>query len=137
MLKKRGKMNKGSKPIIRGLKNKFSKKFKVTTESQNRFCFEEAFYNPDLVFWSKKDNSIKAIIEVEQGTRKHMVGGVITADYCMGKMKQSPTMFVLALERQDRKDYLKRQKMFQAYTCHLKRIFIGNKKEVSSALSRL
>jgi len=130
-------MNGGSKLIIRGLKNKFSKKFKVTTESQNRFCFERTFYNPDLVFWSKANNSIKAVIEVEQGTRKHMVGGVITADYCMGKMKQSPVMFVLAFDEQDRKDYLKRKKLFEAYTKHLKEIVIGNKKEIITALSQL
>lgn len=132
-----GEMNKGSKPIISKLKKQFSKKFKITTESQNKFCFDGTFYNPDLVFWSRKDNSIKAVIEVEQGTRKHMVGGVITADYCMGKMKQTPLMFVLALEKQDRKDYLKRTVMLKKYTKHLREIVIGNYAEVVSVLSKI
>ncbi len=130
-------MERRSKPVIDEIKKKFGGKFKVTTETQNKFCFDDTSYNPDLVFWSKLDNSIRAVIEVEQGTRKHMVGGVITADYCMGKMKQSPVMFVLALNEQDRKDYLKRRKLLQAYTGYIKEIIIGNKKEILSALSKI
>jgi hypothetical protein len=126
-----------SKPIIDELKKKFGGRFKITTETQNKFCFDDTSYNPDLVLWSRTDNSIRAIIEVEQGTRKHMVGGVITADYCMGKMKQSPLMFVLALEEQDRKDYQKRVKLFREYTRHLKDIIIADKAGIISALSEI
>src|SRR3989338_4066369 len=106
-------MERRSKPVIDEIKTKFCDQFKITTETQNELCFDGTSYKPDLVFRSKKDNSIKAIIEVEQGTRKHMVGGVITADYCMGKTKQSPPMFVLALDEQDRKDYQKRIALFK------------------------
>jgi len=126
-----------SKPVIHEIKKKFGDKFKVTMEAQNKFCFDNTSYNPDLVLWSKSDNSIRAIIEVEQGTRKHMVGGVITADYCMGNMRQSPVMFVLAIDEQDRKDYLKRMALFHNYTKHLKKIVIGNKKQAVIALSKL
>ncbi len=130
-------MNYGSKPVVSKLKNQFSEKFKITTESQNRFCFDDTSYNPDLVFWSWKDNTIKAVIEIEQGTRKHVVGGIITADYCMGKMKQSPLMFVLALEKQDRKDYIKRLKMLNSYVKYLKDIIIGNETEIIEALKKI
>ena len=126
-----------SQPVIAALKAKFGNKFKITTESENKFCFDDASYSPDLVLWSQDDNSIKAIIEVEQGTRKHVVGGAITADYCMGKLKQRPSMFILALEEQDRKDYLKRMLLFREYTKHLKEIIIGNEIEISAALSKL
>ncbi|MDD4893984.1 MAG: hypothetical protein PHW54_01550, partial [Candidatus Omnitrophica bacterium] len=104
-----------SQPVIAALKKEFGGIFRISTESENKFCFDGASYNPDLVFRRKDDNSIKAIIEVEQGTRKHIVGGVITADYCMGKMRQCPPMFILALTEQDKKDYKKRIKMLKTY----------------------
>lgn len=131
-----------SKPIIDGTKKKFENKFKVTTSGkENKFFLDDtntAYYNPDLVFRSKRNNSrIKAIIEVEQCARKHIVGGVITADYCMGREKQSPSMFVLALNEKDKKDYQKREKLLKTYTKHLKKIIIGNKAEVWKALSNL
>lgn len=130
-------MERRSKPVIDEIKKRFGNRFKITTETENKFCFDDTSYNPDLVFWSKADNSIKAIIEVEQGTRKHMVGGVVTADYCMGKMKQSPLMFVLALDEQDRKDYQKRITLFKFYVKHLKEIIIGNKAEILKALQEI
>lgn len=126
-----------SRPVTDEIKNKFGDKFHITTERRKEFCFDGTSYNPDLVFRSKLDSSIRAIIEVEQGTRKHVVGGVITADYCMGKIKQSPVMFVLALDKQDRKDYLKRKKLIKSYTKHIKEIVIGNSKEIITALSKL
>ncbi len=45
-------MRRYSKPVIRELKKKFGDRFKVTTESQNKFCFDDTSYNPDLVYRS-------------------------------------------------------------------------------------
>ncbi|MBM3252729.1 MAG: hypothetical protein FJZ16_00560 [Candidatus Omnitrophica bacterium] len=126
-----------SQPIIKSLKKKFGNKFNIATESKNKFNFDGAYYQPDLVFYSKENNNIKAIIEVEQGTRKHTVGGVITADYCMGKLKQNPIMVVLALTDQDRNDYIKRIKMLKRYIKHLKNIIIGNKAEIIKILKQI
>jgi len=126
-----------SKPSINSLKKQFKNKFKITTESENRFSFDSAYYSPDLVFWSKDERVIKAVLEVEQGTRKHIVGGIITADYCMGKISQKPLMLVLALTEQDRKDYLKRKNLILHYIKYLRGIVIGNKAEVVKELGKI
>jgi len=126
-----------SKPSISSLKNQFGDKFKITAESENRFSFDSAYYSPDLVFWSKDGRVIKAVLEVEQGTRKHIVGGIITADYCMGKISQKPLMLVLALMEQDRKDYLKRKDLILHYIKYLRGVVIGNKAEVVKELRKI
>lgn len=129
---------KDSKPIIESLKRQFGIKFRVVIESQNRFPIDDgATYNPDLVFRSKKDNSIKAIIEVEQGSRKHVVGGVITADYCMDKQKENPVMFIVALNESRRDNYRKRLPMLNSYKRHLKEIIIDCKEGVLRKLKNL
>ena len=86
---------------------------------------------------TKRPASIKAIIEIEDSSRKHMVGGVITADYCMGKRKQHPDMFIIALDEQNKKDYRKRLPMFKKYKKHLKNITIDNKLEITKKLREL
>ncbi len=126
-----------SQPVIKRLKRVFGKKFDVTTESKNTFRFDNAYYQPDLVFRCKKSKKIKVLIEVEQCTRKHIVGGVISADYCMGKHKQKPVMLILALTEQDRKDYGKRVKMLKHYIKHLRGLFVGNEKEVVRRLRNI
>lgn len=115
---------------MKSLIKKFGNKFDIKKESKNKFCFDGASYIPDLVFYDKKREKIKIILEVEQGTRKHVVGGIITADYCMGKLKEKPIMLVLALTKQDLKDYRKRQKLIKNYTKHIKKVFIGGSKEI-------
>ena len=126
-----------SQPVIKSLKNKFGNKFVIKTESQNKFCFDDAYYQPDLVLWDKTEKTIKAIIEVEQGTRKHVVGGVITADYCMGKLKQRPVMIILALTEQDRKDYHKRRTMLREYTKNIKGLVVGDNESIFTLLERI
>jgi hypothetical protein len=140
MRKRRRKLS--SKPTIDSIKEKFKNRFRITINGlQNRFYLDDTntiYYNPDLVFWSKKNRAIiKAIIEVEQGTRKHVVGGVITADYCMGKKKQSPPMFILALNDDKKEGYQKRIGLFDEYKKHLSKIIIGNRNEIMKALSNL
>jgi hypothetical protein len=135
MVAKKSKVkNLSSKPSVNSLKKRFRDKFKITT---NRFSFDSAYYSPDLVFWSKDGRVIKAVLEVEQGTRKHVVGGIITADYCMGKISQKPLMLVLALTEQDRKDYLKRKKLIRHYMENLRGVIIGNKAEIVKKLREI
>ncbi len=126
-----------SQPSIKKIINKFSDKFKITKESKNKFHFDGTYYGPDLVFYDKKSDKIKAILEVEQGTRKHVVGGIITADYCMGKMKERPIMLILALTKQDLKDYAKRQKMIKHYIKNLKKVIIGDLKGIISEIIKI
>lgn len=129
---------KDSKPIIESLEKQFGTKFKVVVESQNKFPIDDgATYNPDLVFRSKEDDSIKAIIEVEQGSRKHVVGGVITADYCMGKMREKPLMFIVALNESRRDNYRKRLLMLNSYKQHIKKVIIDCKEGVLRKLKNL
>ena len=130
------KMNRqNSKSVFRHLKKIFGRKFEITKEKY--FPFDETTYKPDLIFQDKEDGSIKAIIEIENCSRKHMVGGVITADYCMGKRKQHPDMFIIALDEQNKKDYRKRLPMFKKYKKHLKNITIDNKLEITKKLREL
>lgn len=126
-----------SQPTIKALKKMFGDKFEITTEFKNNFCFDGASYKPDLVFRNKENDTIEAIIEVEQGARKSVVGGVITADYCMGNMKQEPIMLILALEEKDRKDYAKRIKMLKSYVRYIKDIIVGNKATVIQELEKI
>lgn len=126
-----------SQPTIKALKKIFGWRFEITTEARNKFCFDGTSYQPDLVFRNKKNDKIEAIIEVEQGTRKHVVGGVITADFCMGNMKQQPVMLILALAEQDRKDYAKRIKMLKSYVKNIKDIIVGDKTAVIRALEKI
>ena len=87
-------------PAIKKIKDAFGEKFFVSKESRNKFYFDGAFYSPDLVFfYNKKTNKIIAVLEVEQGTRKHVVGRIITANYCMRRMKEKPLMLGLALKK--------------------------------------
>lgn len=115
-----------SQPVIAMLKKRFEKKFIITTEAQNKFYFDDAYYSPDLVLWNKMSKKVMVIIEVEQGTRKHVVGGIITADYCMGKLRQRPLMMILALTEQDRKDYVKRMPMMKKYARHIRKLYVGD-----------
>lgn len=126
---------KNSRCISNLLREKFKKKFKITQEKP--FPFDGTSYKPDLVFQDKTDDSIKAIIEIEGSSRKHMVGGVITADYVMGKEKQRPSMFVIALDELDKKDYQKRIPMLKHYTTNLKSIDIDNLKHIISRLKEI
>lgn len=129
---------KDSKPIIELLKREFETKFKVIIESQNKFPIDQgATYNPDLVLRGKKDNSIKAIIEVEQGSRKHVVGGVITADYCMGKQDENPIMFIVALNESRKDNYRKRLPMLNSYKRYLKEVIIDCQEGVIKKLKVL
>lgn len=124
-----------SRYISNFLKSEFKKKFNITQEKS--FHFNGTTYRPDLVFQDIVDDSIKAIIEIEGGARKHVVGGVITADYVMGKEKQRPSMFVIALDELDKKDYQKRIPMLKHYTTNLKRIDIDNLKHIISRLKEI
>ena len=126
-----------SQSVIRRLINLFSDKFTITKESENKFYFDGAYYSPDLVFYDKKSEKIKAILEVEQGTRKHVIGGIITADYCMGLRKERPIFCVLALTKQDLKDYKKRQKMINQYIKNIKKVMIGDLKSVVRILHNI
>jgi hypothetical protein len=98
---------------------KLGGKFRITKE---KFYFDETYYNPDIVLRDRKSGKIKAILEVEQGTRKHVVGGIITADYCMGLIKEKPIMLILALNKQDLKDYKKREKMLRHYIKNIRKL---------------
>jgi len=126
-----------SQPVIKVLIKKFENKFKITKESKNKFYFDGAYYSPDLVLYDKKRGRLKAIIEVEQGTRKHVIGGIITADYCMDSIKAKPVFCVLALTKQDLKDYKKRQKMINKYIRHIKRVVIGDLKAIIKTLCHI
>lgn len=126
-----------SQPVIKKLKKQFAKKFMITTEAGHKFQLDDTFYQPDLVLCCKKSKRIKFLIEVEQGSRKHMVGGVISGDYCMGKIKQKPIMIILALKEQDRKDYGKRVPMLKQYIRNLKKLFVLNEHEVIEKLKNL
>ena len=126
-----------SQPVIKELVERFQNKFVIKTESENKFCFDEAYYQPDLVLWDKDEKTIKAIIEVEQGTRKHVVGGAITADYCMMRLKQSPIMIILALTEQDKKDYHKRENLLKEYMKHIKKIFVGDIDQVIKIIGNI
>jgi len=127
-----------SRPVISFLKKKFGKQFIITTEASNKLDLDnDAYYSPDLLLRDKKDNNIKAIIEVEQGARKHMVGGVITADYCIRGSKNKPLMCVLALHKQDKKDYLKRLTLLKYYSKRFSKIVIGSRDEIVKELLNL
>lgn len=117
------------------LKKEFGKKFLV--EFQKRFEFDGTHYRPDVIICDKKSRSIKAIIEIEQCSRKHVVGGVITADYCMRKEGEKPIMCVLSLNDQNTEGYRNRLKMLKHYIKSFKKIIIGNKKDIIKALGRI
>lgn len=126
-----------SQPVIERLVKILGEKFTVSTESDNKFNFDDAYYSPDLVIRNKDNNKILAIIEVELGTRKHIVGGVITADYCMGLLGEKPNFYILALEKQDKKDYLKRVIMLKSYIRNLKDILVGDENFVIQHIMKL
>lgn len=121
-----------AKQVVRFLKKKFGNRCKAET-----FLFDGTSYRPDLVLRSKRNNRIKAIIEIEQCSRKHVVGGIITADYCMRNRGEKPIMCVLSLRDENTEDYQKRIKMLKQYIKYLKDIFIGDKDEVAKALARI
>lgn len=123
-------------PVIKRLQKLF-KNIKRDIK-RNTFLFDGAKYKPDLVLRdSKHDNIIKAIIEVEGRGRKKMVGGVITADYCMGIKKQKPIMLILVLDESDKKDYQKRIPMLEHYATNLEKIIIDDKKHIISRLKEI
>jgi len=130
-------MKLSSQPSIKRIIKAFNNQFKITKESKNKFYFDEAYYSPDLVLYNKKTAKIKAIVEVEQGTRKHVIGGIITADYCMGLIKAKPVFCVIALSKQDLKDYKKRQKMINKYIRHIKRVVIGDINDIIKILRHI
>jgi len=130
-------MERKSAPIIQELRENFSNKFLITTEKEKPFPFCGTQYEPDIVLWSKDTSSVLAIIEVEQGTRKHMVGGAITADYCMKQSGHFPYFFVLSLKPNYKEDYRKRIPMLKSYVTSLQDIFVGDKDEVIEKVNRL
>ena len=141
VLKNRGKKGKfmqktSSKSVIGKLINLFDTKFEITRENENRFYFDNAYYSPDLVF-RNKNGKIIALIEVEQGTRKHIVGGIVTADYCMGLLKEKPVFCLLALAEDDLKDYKKREKMLMQYIKHINKVVIGDFGDIRDFLAKL
>lgn len=126
-----------AKTIKRLLRKEFDSKFKIFEEYP---CLieESASYRPDLVFISKKNDSIQVIIEIEwKTTRKHMVGGIITADYCMRQKKFSPVMCVLLLDEKRENSYHKREAMLKQYIKSLRDIKIGSKDEIIDYISNL
>jgi len=126
-----------SQPSIKRIIKEFSNKFKIAKESKNKFYFDGAYYDPDLVFYDKKSGKIRVILEVEQGTRKHVVGGIITADYCMGLQKERPIFCVVALTKQDLKDYTKRQKLIKHYIKNIKKVIISDLKGIISEINKI
>lgn len=124
-----------AKQVIALLEKIFGNKFLITC--QERFLFDGTSYRPDIVFRCKKDRSIQAIVEIEQCARKHVVGGIITADYCMRNREEKPIMCVLSLRDENTEDYQKRIKMLKQYIKYLKDIFIGDKDEIAKALSKI
>ena len=124
-----------AKQAVRLLKNKFGNKFIVIP--QERFYFDQTCYIPDITLRSIKNGAIKAIIEIEQCARKHVVGGVITADYCMGKERARPVICVFSLRSKNTKDYKKRIPMLKRYMKAHKDIVIGDKTEVFNALAKI
>lgn len=125
-----------SKLVIEKLINLFETKFEITRENENKFYFDDAYYSPDLVF-RNKNGKIIALIEVEQGTRKHIVGGIITADYCMGLLKEKPIFCLIALSERDLKDYKKREKMLMQYIRHIKKVVMGDFNDIKNFLAKL
>lgn len=126
-----------SQPTIRKIVEKYKTKFDIKKESQNTFNFDGAYYHPDLSIYNPKNNKLLALVEIEQGTRKHVIGGIITADYCMGLIKQKPIFCVLALTKQDLLDYKKRIKLINAYTRNLKKVVIGDFNTIDQVLQKL
>jgi hypothetical protein len=126
-----------SKPTIQSLIGEFKDKFDISEGSKSRFHFDNAYYDPDIVFRSKNDNRIIAIIEIDQGTRKHVVGGAITADYVCGKEGIRPVFIILGLTKQDVKDYKKRKWLIESYVKNISRVIIGDYEEVVRELNRI
>lgn len=124
-----------TKTIKEHLRNILKNKFDVLFE--HSFKFDNTSYRPDVVLKDKKYKKIKAIIEIEQCARKHVVGGVITAGYCMKKIRPKPIMFVLSLKAKNTKDYKKRIPMLKHYIKSFKDIIIDNKMEIITALMKL
>lgn len=77
------------------------------------------------------------LVEVEQGSRKHVVGGIITADYCMGLQKENPVFFVVALTEQDLRDYRKRLNFLKSYVKNLRDVEVFNESEAIRVLMSL
>ena len=130
-----------SRDIAMLIKEKFGSKFQITLEEP--FPFDTTSYRPDVVVRSSDGKAIKAIIEIEQCSRKHVVGGVITADYCVRKDRQhklfghqKPRMFVLSLKNKNTENYKERLPMLKRYT-KFKGIVIGNKEEIFDALAEI
>jgi hypothetical protein len=130
-------MPKSSRPVINKLIKEFGKKFNISRESKNKFYFDGAYYSPDLVLKKKKNNKIIGIVEIEQGTRKHVIGGAITADYVCKSAHIRPVFVVLGLTSQDVKDYKKRKRLITYYTKSFKKVIIGNFKETVKELKKL
>lgn len=122
--------------VIRSIVLNLQDRYRITQEEP--FDIDGgATYRPDVVLRDKNNNRIVAIIEIENRTgRKHMVGGVITADYCMHKRKQEPTMFVVSFDDQRRKSYQDRLKMLQGYAKCLKKIVIYDVKDATTNIKK-
>lgn len=124
-----------AKDVVSYVTKALNKKFSLTC--QERFSFDGTFYIPDIVLRNQKGDIIRAIIEIEKCSRKHVVGGVITADYCMGLRNENPVIFILSLEEKNKKDYRNRIKMLKTYVRNLQDVIIGNKEEVISELVKM
>jgi hypothetical protein len=127
-----------SRPTISRIVRTMGNQFDITTGSKNRFYFEHgAYYESDIVLRSKQTAKIEALIEAEQGTRKHVVGGIITADHCMGLQNETPVFIVVALTAQDLKDYRRRLDFIKFYVKNLKNVEVYNESEAIQRLESL
>ena len=55
----------------------------------------------------------------------------------MGKIGENPSMIIVALDEQDRKDYLKRGKLIKSYIKNLKQVHIFSEKELLKELEKI
>lgn len=129
-------MNKREAVVIRRIEEQLKGRGFYLTRQERFKISSKATYRPDLVIRGKSGKIIKAIIEVEWKTsRKHMVGGVIQADYCMGKENAKPLFCLVALDKERCTSMSNRIPMLKSYCGNLYSIKVGNPKVISKALS--
>ena len=131
-------MDKRAGEVIRYIEKQLKgQSFHLTKEERFKIS-KHATYIADLVIRGKSGKTIKAVIEVEWRTsRKHMVGGVIEADYCMGMIKAKPLFCLVSLDNGRCASMGNRIPMLNSYCKNLYSIKVGNPKVISKALSSL
>ena len=131
-------MEKRAGDIIGHLAKKL-KRHSFHLAKEERFKISKhAVYRPDLVIRDKANKRIKAIVEIEWRTsRKHMVGGVIEADYCMKKLKAKPLFCLVSLDKKRCNSMRNRIQMLNSYCKNLYSIKVGNLEVISKALADL